>query len=276
MLWQFYYIFSKFIVTRCSPDKLITFQAFYHINKISPLESKISSTSWFNPSCRKFTWNRLRTTSLSLSFSLSHTHAHRHTHRDTQLVGFSLGLCWIYKAIWKVLETTMKHVYYILKCLFRVYSSHSGGLCLIKLYSKNSKFPCEIFEQIYNVQILGPYSLWHTSHLFTSTSPTGKNKATLLPIPEGKKKITFPQDEIIGFRQPFISGFRFSPCIFVPAENGNVCLVPKILSVKLHYVWDDVRLLKGIKYIWEYGVRNIWIKVFLDRCNTITIQAREV
>lgn len=45
MLWQFYYIFSKFTVTRCSPDKLITFQAFYHINKISPLESKISSTS---------------------------------------------------------------------------------------------------------------------------------------------------------------------------------------------------------------------------------------
>ena len=51
MWWQFYYIFSKFTGTRCSPDKLISFQAFYHINKISPQESKIiSSTSWFNPS----------------------------------------------------------------------------------------------------------------------------------------------------------------------------------------------------------------------------------
>lgn len=40
MLWQFYYTFGKFTVTRCSPDKLITFQAFYHINKISPQERK--------------------------------------------------------------------------------------------------------------------------------------------------------------------------------------------------------------------------------------------
>ena len=74
MLWQFSYGFSKFIVTRCSPDKLITFQAFYHINKISPQESKIiRSTSWFNSSFRTLAWKKIRQTH-------THTHTQSFTH----------------------------------------------------------------------------------------------------------------------------------------------------------------------------------------------------
>lgn len=74
MLWQFSYGFSKFIVTRCSPDKLITFQAFYHINKISPQESKIiRSTSWFKSSFRTLAWKKIRQTH-------THTHTQSFTH----------------------------------------------------------------------------------------------------------------------------------------------------------------------------------------------------
>lgn len=68
---------------------------------------------------------------------------------------------------------------------------------------------------------------------------------------------------------------RFSPCTLAPTENGNMCLVPKTALVKLHYDWDDIRLLKGTGYIWDSGRRNIRVKVFLHRWDAIAIQVRE-
>lgn len=84
MAWQFYYIFSKFTITRCSPDKLFTSPAFYHINKISPQESKISSTSWCNPSLQK-TCLKQAEDHLPETHMCKHTHARVHTHSLTPL-----------------------------------------------------------------------------------------------------------------------------------------------------------------------------------------------